>query len=108
MPPTYAADSNETLLCLVSFFFPFRCYCYDMKEVRPGLVDGEPVIILFPFFFPVFPYFSFVCFIARCSPPGVPGGLVGYPRTYYNKSISWVQFSPSAHTRRDFSLDEKI
>ena len=32
---------------------------------------------------------------------GVPGGLVGYPRASL-KSILWVQFSPIAHSRRDF------
>ena len=30
-----------------------------------------------------------------------PGGLVGYPRASL-KSILWVQFSPIAHSRRDF------
>ena len=50
MPPTSAAASNAILLCLVSFLFPSRCYSYDMKEVQPGLVGGEPVTGPFPFF----------------------------------------------------------
>ena len=37
---------------------------------------------------------------------GVPGDLEGYPRA--NKIISWVQFSPSAHTRWDFFLQKSI
>ena len=37
---------------------------------------------------------------------GVTGGLVGHPCAY--KSISRVQFSPSAHTRRDFFLHQKM
>ena len=38
---------------------------------------------------------------------GVPGGLVGRLSSCLLKSISRVQFSPSAHTCRDFFSDEK-
>ena len=40
MPPASAAASNVTLVWFgFPFFFPFRRYSYDMKEVQPGLVD---------------------------------------------------------------------
>ena len=54
LPPTSAAASNSTLLCLISFLFPLRCYSCDMKQVQPGLVRGELVIGRF-----ILPVFAF-------------------------------------------------
>ena len=69
VPPTSAAASKATTLCLVSCLFPSRCNFYYIKKVHHGLVGVWRAFYCILFFLSLFAY-SFVVL----SVPAPPGG----------------------------------